>query len=128
MYAAPERLRHSDSGIPERHGTGSDIFSLGCLFAEMITVLSSRSVYDFQRFCTDGQDNSRSRPLYAFALDEFTMWLQDVYVNRRKSSSVVDIFNLVESILHTDREKRPSAVDVMNTFERATEHKLYNGK
>jgi serine/threonine protein kinase len=128
MYAAPERL--ADIELLERHGTRSDVFSLGCLFAEMMTVLSSRSVGEFRLFCKAGQDHPGSQLFYASALDEVTMWLQDVFLNRRKSSlrSDVGVFNLVESMLHMDRQKRPSAEEVLEAFRKVVGQEKHGTK
>jgi serine/threonine protein kinase len=44
MYSAPEVITF------DRRGRSADVYSLGCVFAEMFTVLSSRRIEDFHEF------------------------------------------------------------------------------
>ncbi|KAI9851115.1 MAG: hypothetical protein M1838_004450 [Thelocarpon superellum] len=59
MYAAPEQL---DDG--QRRGTGTDVFSLGCVFLEMLTVSLDVALTDFTDFRTS------SLGLKAFSVSE----------------------------------------------------------
>jgi serine/threonine protein kinase len=53
MYAAPEIAQQ------RRHGRKADVFSLGCVFLEMLTVLSGRSIGDLSNFRSSQRFTSR---------------------------------------------------------------------
>ncbi|KAL1605148.1 hypothetical protein SLS60_004691 [Paraconiothyrium brasiliense] len=58
MYAATEIVNPTvDSSVILRHGRGSDIFALGCVFCEMLTVLTHRKVLDFHNFLRNPSNN-----------------------------------------------------------------------
>lgn len=52
MYAAPEIVHaQEDSGEWKRRGPQSDVFSLGCVFLEMLICLSGNSLSTFRAYC-----------------------------------------------------------------------------
>lgn len=51
MYAAPEVV--DNDGTIKRHGLGTDVFALGVVFSEMLTVVCGKSVDDFHQFFLD---------------------------------------------------------------------------
>ncbi|KAF2840178.1 kinase-like protein, partial [Patellaria atrata CBS 101060] len=51
MYAAPETLHDGDEY--QRHGLATDVFSLGCVFIEMLAVLAGSTVDELQDWCFD---------------------------------------------------------------------------
>lgn len=53
LYAAPEVARY------EKRNTSSDIWSLGCVFLEMITVLKGESVVNMRNFFNERKENYR---------------------------------------------------------------------
>jgi len=56
MYGAPELVRNLLDGQFKRHGCGSDIFLLGCVFVEMLILIDGRTVSDFRAFCIAGKE------------------------------------------------------------------------
>lgn len=49
-YSAPEILdRWDENNDPKRHGTGSDIFALGCVFMEMLAAIVGTGPKDLQQ-------------------------------------------------------------------------------
>jgi len=119
MYAAPETVKGPRSDHYQRHGPSSDIFSLGCVFAEMLTVLDGRRVFDFQEFCLHEQmaSMSKSRPkgeetwgslLYSRSSGEVERWFDGT--DPRHS----DMYQTcIKPMLDVDRDKRPSADTVL---------------
>jgi hypothetical protein len=52
LFAAPEAI--SDDGKVLRHGSKSDIFSLGLVYVEMLVILRGESVEEFRNFVFEG--------------------------------------------------------------------------
>jgi hypothetical protein len=59
MYAAPEIV--SSEGFLLRHGRGSDIFALGAVFCEMLSVVNGASVHQFHEFLMRRNDDEKQR-------------------------------------------------------------------
>ena len=99
VYWAPEN--------PPR-GRAADIFSLGCVFSEMLTVRQSCSLDDYQRFrYLANRDNP-----YAFRenLPQVYTWLEQL---RRPNDAVAEL--LIEQtlkMLEQDKDSRPEAKDI----------------
>ena len=109
MYSAPEVINRD--GVLNRHGRGTDVFALGAVFCEMLTVLNDYSVEDFHRFLLhfdspEGTKNSgpgaqvaKEILLYGQKIDRVSEWfvMSDFY------------WHCVWPMLAPDREKRPDA-------------------
>jgi ankyrin repeat protein/serine/threonine protein kinase len=67
-YHAPEVFRG------EQHGRAADIFSLGCVFSEMITVLCRRSLVDF----ADCRQDEHGRGAFHHNLPKVYDWLKQL--------------------------------------------------
>ena len=123
MYSAPEVINRD--GVLNRHGRGTDVFALGAVFCEMLTVLNDYSVEDFHRFLLrsdspEGTKNSgpgaqiaKGILLYGQKIDRVSEWfgMNDFY--RR----------CLWPMLAPDREKRPDAdavAKLIRTYERPT--------
>ena len=91
MYCAPEVV----SWVTR--GRSADVFSLGCVFTEMATLLDNRSISDYYEFRskqvnTHGQMRTETHAYYA-TLDLVEEWFAEgltslgieVYLNKRKS-------------------------------------------
>ena len=86
MYASPEVL------IGDRHGRASDIFSMGCVLAEMTTVYSGLTVESFKSYlarhrsaAVDYVPSAYQSVPYCEALDSLRSWvtaLEDMEINK----------------------------------------------
>ena len=102
-YAPPELATRGQGGF------AADIFSLGCIFAEILTVMSGRSVADFQNFrAMRHGDNS-----YSKTLDETHKWIQQLDEEQNFEECPPSISSsLVREMLRQDPGERPSAHEV----------------
>lgn len=114
MYAAPE-LMAKFSGSRERHGRASDIFALGCVFCDMLTVLSERTVSSFHGYLLNGgktlEDNAgpnrNQGPLYySHMITEIEKW----FVSSMQQRFYVSV---IEKMLASNRDRRSKALDVL---------------
>jgi len=94
-YCAPEALQHG-----MRHGLGSDIFSLGCVFAEMATVIEGRAVAKLYEFCSTDKRGvtSNGKQYYSNALDRVDQWFNNAFYT-----------DCIKPMLAKDRKSRPTA-------------------
>lgn len=113
MYAAPEAVKSRHDDYYRRHGLSSDVFSLGCVFVEMLTVLDGRRVQDLHQFCLVEEMAARARAgaeeswatlLYSRSVRQAGRWF-----NGARTPAAAMFEACVEPMLDMDREKRPSA-------------------
>ena len=109
IYSAPEVI--NCDGVLNRHGRGTDVFALGAVFCEMLTVLTGYSIEDFHIFLLhsdspEGTENSgpgaqvaKGILLYGQKIDRVSEWfgMNDFYRH------------CLWPMLAPDREKRPDA-------------------
>lgn len=104
-YVAPEQGPRSPSG------RAADIFSLGCVFAEMLTVRQGRSLEDFRQFrgCGIGEFP------YAFRnnLEKVREWLLLLSCPRTADEF---LRGLTLRMLHEDPDARPKVKDLRREF------------
>jgi hypothetical protein len=101
MYCAPEVI------ALDRRGRSADIYSLGCVFAEMLTVVGRRRIEDFHDFRSQPvpEEPDRTTICYyatAHKLEEWFMTQEDSW-----------IFSLVSRMMANDKALRPSAKEAM---------------
>jgi len=136
MYGAPEVVQSlQDNSDFRKHGRGTDIFSLGCVFLEMLTVIDGRLIDDFYEFCLAtstspkrptrlGANNFPGNFLYSRAVNLVPYWFDN-------SPYTVKSFlqECIMPMLLPERMERPSASDVSRKVrERSpwfTVHKSY---
>jgi serine/threonine protein kinase len=96
-YAAPEVAKY------ERRNTTADVWSLGCVFMEIVTVLKGETVEGMRTFFTERTGNSR---FYA-NIAHLPQWAKHL----RSTGSPKDdvIFKWVRAMLEEDAEDRPTA-------------------
>jgi serine/threonine protein kinase len=68
-YCAPEVWNR------KVHGRAADIFSLGCVFTEMLTVLAGRDLDEFSDFRIHGEERSS---VYHATLNRVLDWIEDI--------------------------------------------------
>jgi serine/threonine protein kinase len=121
-YAAPEVSdRIAADGSPQRHGRGSDIFALGCVFSEMLTVLLSDSVSSFHDFLLIGtNENERRNLIYNRKVHRFDEWFGQARFSPPKNTIFLGTLfgstffdKCIRPMLAEDRRSRPEAHHVL---------------
>ncbi|KAF2128424.1 kinase-like protein [Dothidotthia symphoricarpi CBS 119687] len=113
MYAAPEVTAARFSGKLGRHGRGSDIFALGCVFCDMLTVLQGRSVSSLKEYLLNENSAVASNPsnvkgplYYGQKLPLIHEWF----------SGSSEFLSCISLMLESDRTLRPDATKVVETL------------
>jgi serine/threonine protein kinase len=96
-YAAPEVARY------EKRNTSSDVWSLGCVFLEMVTVLKGSTVGDMRHFFKERSDNYR---FYA-NIANLPAWKEKLWNTGAPKDDKPLIW--VEQMLQETAELRPTA-------------------
>ena len=93
----------------------TDIFALGCVYTEMLTVSKRRSMEDFLQAVSSGNDTFEFRD----DLPRIELWLHSLEKHRQsdEGSLVVDT---ALKMLNQAASKRPSARAVLNKFRQAS--------
>lgn len=104
-YCAPE--------VAHRLGRGrsADIFSLGCVFIELITVELGSSLDDLDRFLTCEDDSSRPKVPYCGRLQACQNWTEKL-LNQEASRYQYTCIRMAKQMISRDPTDRPSAQDV----------------
>ena len=81
-YKAPEVLESIDSSEPRKHNTKVDIFSLGCIFLEVYTVLCEQTLDQMSKVITQKKTTSFEGEwgdwTYASSLEHVGSWLEQI--------------------------------------------------
>ncbi|KAF1815377.1 hypothetical protein P152DRAFT_183460 [Eremomyces bilateralis CBS 781.70] len=106
MYAAPEAAR----GSP--HGMQSDVFSLGCVFLEVLAVRLGESVGDVHAALGMSKDTGR-RATYREKIGEIMDW-----ISSRCSPQELDrkMCDLARAMMDPLPQRRPTATQVLETL------------
>lgn len=86
-------------------GRAADVFALGCVFAEMLTVRQSRSLRDFREF----RHNSTTQGFrygYAASLPKVKRWLKDMLGITSKDNTAQTILEQTLNMLIDDPQQR----------------------
>ncbi|KAI9779495.1 MAG: hypothetical protein M1835_004682 [Candelina submexicana] len=109
-YAAPE------VALQETRGTRADIFSLGCVFTEMFTVLSDKTLESFITARQGGDEDDDSA--FHSNLERVILWLASL--NPSDTSGLISWpkwFSVIKQMLQEDPSDRPSAADLLKEFK-----------
>ena len=103
VYRAPEIMPNH----PQTRGPNADVFSLGCVFSEMLTVCGRRSLKEFQESrCIS--NNEGGTVAFRSSLPQVTQWLDAL-----RGHSVDNVADILiwhtKSMLHVDPSLRTSA-------------------
>lgn len=99
-YCAPEVYEY------ESRGRASDMFSLGCVYIEMLTVIAGRSLYEFAEFRRD-EDEDES---FHKNLDQVIAWIEKIVP---EGGTVIssEQYRFILNMISKDPIQRPSAKD-----------------
>jgi serine/threonine protein kinase len=98
-YCAPEVADHAPRSY------SSDVWSLGCVYLEMLTVLKGTSVDQLSVFM---REHGTTISSYHANMDAVSMWLQRLSLEDRNDSDN-DTIPWIQIMLVHDRDSRPSA-------------------
>ena len=115
MYGAPEVIdAFQDDGKLKRHGRAADIFSLGAVFSEMLSVIDGRAVNKYHEFLSQshaltmsqGAEAARGLLLYGRSVHKVTQWF-----STSDQRNVRGMFaDCIAPMLRLDREDRLEAI------------------
>lgn len=107
LFAAPEALV-GDNGDIGRHGSRTDVFSLGLSFVEMLSVLVAQDIESLHEYLDKNSDFGKSleHRQYHRVLNHFSEWFP-AGIGR-------EMYTLcIEPMLKLERSERPSAEEVV---------------
>jgi serine/threonine protein kinase len=113
-YCAPEYFT-SQSAI----GPFSDVWSLGCVFAVIVTFLHDQTMGDFECFQQCNME-PEEKWTYTERLPALKVWLQFLSLYRRQFAFPIiqlEHMNLIQKMLLPDPEDRPSATKVIRRLK-----------
>ncbi|KAI9703585.1 MAG: hypothetical protein M1836_007355 [Candelina mexicana] len=105
IYAAPELVRY------DRRNTSADVFSLGCVYMEMLTCLSKKTLSQFREYRTNEDGNQA----YHANIDRVQRWsilLEDSLAE----PSLSPVLDSVRRMLRPDATERPKIAEVALTL------------
>jgi serine/threonine protein kinase len=119
MYGAPEAIDvFQDGGKLKKHGRAADIFSLGAVFSEMLSVIDGRAVNKYHEFLSQshaltrsqGTEAARGLLLYGRSVHKATQWF-----STSDQRNVRGMFaDFIAPMLRLDREDRPEAIFLLD--------------
>ena len=108
QYFAPEY----QSG--ERYGRSADVFALGCVFSEMLTVANYKSIDEYKTWRRRPPQATHGSFAFRDSLPKVREWLRQI-----EKSQLNDILvHQTLGMLHQDPEQRPTAQDGVHTLYR----------
>ena len=111
MYAAPEIIKK------DRHGRQADVFSLACVFLELITFESTGSLNELLsclQFSPMASRFSSAPTSYSEKIQDVLDWLDELY--KRASPKVLPLLDVCRKMLALYAGHRPSASTVSGTL------------
>jgi serine/threonine protein kinase len=108
LFAAPEVM--SDDGSVQRHGSKTDVYSLGLVFVEMLAVSLGADI-EQMRDSLFGEERQNMR--YSRVVDEIASVLSNFTLTK---STPLLWDRCLNGMLNPDRQARPSAETVLSTL------------
>ncbi|KAF2256807.1 kinase-like protein [Trematosphaeria pertusa] len=113
-YCAPEQYSY------DFRGRSADIFPLGCVYTEILTVVAGLQPHEFADFRRgDGQDES-----FHGNLDRVTEWVTTKLAPGEEWSTSQSLQILILEMLLVDPTKRPTAASVVKFFSEESNYRF----
>lgn len=100
-YCAPEAAKHGAA-----RGRRTDIFSLGCVFLEVITVLARKKLHDFHNHLGDDY-------IYREKLPQIMTWLDQICADNPGNTKLIKACNWCRPLLAKKMDARIYAHDLV---------------
>jgi hypothetical protein len=110
-FAGTEYYRAPESGEGEPHGRKGDVFSMGCVFSEMLTVSLDVSLADFK----ECRNHVRNSSAYHRNLREVQSWLHWLSENSQESEAHF-LAEIISNMLREEPEDRSDASSILEKF------------
>ena len=111
-YMAPEVFSGG------RHGCAADIWSLGCVFMELATIIHDKTLFEFELFRSSNARFKVAQPFHK-TTRELHEWLKALPIIGPAPSLVwqgVSYLDTIAEMLQEDEGKRPSATELLRRF------------
>lgn len=115
MYAPPE----ADSG--GRYKPSYDIWSLACVFTEIITVSLGHTLRELHEFTWSNATGSSNPATYGSVAHRLHLWLSKLQLSS-DSVMIQNILELTRSMINTESSKRPFAEQVRDEISSIFAH------
>jgi serine/threonine protein kinase len=109
-YCAPEVYHY------ERRGRSADVFSLGCVFAEMLTVIGGRHPHDF----ADWRRSESGDESFHANLPKVAEWLEETQKSNLPGLGYLGMFlacTMVKKMLAQEPDARPTAQNLQSEID-----------
>jgi serine/threonine protein kinase len=111
-YCAPEVMYNKP------RNTGTDVWSLGCVFLEMISVVKGYPIEELNNFLLKASDDQSSRGLW-WAMDAMTAWME--HIRSEKNDSADDIpLGWITTMIRSKKEDRIIASGLAEMISKAS--------
>jgi serine/threonine protein kinase len=111
-YCAPEVFGR------EPRNKRSDVWSLGCVFLEIITVVKGYPLEELNEFLLDASDHESSRGLWC-APDAMRSWLEHIRSDKNDTADDIPLGWII-SMIRLEKEDRVAASDVVKMAVQAS--------
>lgn len=111
-YCAPEVFGR------EPRNTKSDVWSLGCVFFEIISVVKGYPMDEVNSYLLDASDDQSSRGLWC-ALDSMTAWMENVRSERKDSADDIPL-GWITTMIRSEKEHRVTASELVKMIVKAS--------
>jgi hypothetical protein len=119
LFAAPEALYEGSKRL--RHGSKTDVYSLGLVFIEMLTVMAGEDIDDLRRFVFRDEEVKQQ---YHCVEKEITEWFTRIKLSRAVLNDYI-VTLVLDQMLKYERINRNTAQEMADLFSlRGRKHSI----